>query len=180
MRVLAALATTVAVAAGGCTSGQEVPARTSPDDVVRQSGTLGTAVDYFGIDGTVFAIEPFDQSDDGFPRFRVTIRTRSHLDVPWENPDVAVRCDESPIPGDWHSGSTWEGNGIVPGGRTLEGQIILGFPPKEGAERYPVPTCTNGVVEVTGTDPLDRDRKIITSYPIAPEMIAAAIDAPRQ
>lgn len=176
--MVAALAVTVAVAAGSsCT--KELPARTSPDDVVRENGALGTVVDYFGVDGTVFALEAFDQSVDGFPRLRVTIRTQSHLEVPWENPNVAMRCDESPDPGDWYSGSTWEANGILPGGRVHEGQIIVGFPPKAGAERYPVPTCTNGAVEVTGTDPLDRDQKIITSYAVPPEMLAEAIDAPR-
>ena len=180
MRVLAVLAATMAVGAGagGCT--KEIPARSSPDDVVERSGTLGTPVDYFGIEATVLAVEPFDQSSDGFPRLRVTIRTQSHLKVPWENPAVVVRCDESPEAGDWYRGSTWETTGILIGGRVQEGQIILGFPPKADAARYPVPTCTNGVVEVTGTNPLDRDQKVVTRYSVPPEVVTTAIDAPRQ
>jgi len=178
--VLAALVATVAVAAGGCSSAEEIPRKTSPKDVVRQVGTLGEPVDYFGVDATVIGLEAFDQSAEGFPRLRATIRSENGLDVPSENPDVAMHCDESTEPGDWYRGSTWEANGIIGTGRVLEGQIILGFPPKEDALRYPVPTCTKGVVEVTGTDPLDRDRKIITSYDVPPEMIATAIDAPRR
>ena len=178
MRWLAALVATAAVVAGGCTS--EIARPPAPDDVVRQVGMLGTPVDYYGVDATVLGMEAYDQSADGFPRLRVTVRSQSHLDVPWENPAVVIRCDESSLPGDWYRGSTWEANGILPGGRIHEGQIIVGFPPKENADRYPVPTCTNGDVEVTGTDPLDRDRKTVTSYAIPPDMIRTAIDAPRQ
>src|SRR5215218_5241903 len=131
MRVLAALVATVGVAAGGCTTGQEVPSHTAPDDVVRQSGTLGTPVDYFGVEGTMLSMEPFDQSYDGFPRLRVTMRTQNHLKVPWEDPNVAIRCDESAERSEWYTGSTWEANGILAGGRIHEGQIIVGFPPKD-------------------------------------------------
>jgi hypothetical protein len=177
MRVLAALVATVAVAAGACS--KELPAKSSPDDVVEQAGTIGNAVDYFEIEGTMLDMEAFDQSADGFPRLRVTMRTQNNLKVPWENPDVAIHCDESSSPGDWYDGSTWEANGILPGGRVHEGQIIVGFPPKDGASRYPVPTCTNAIVAVTGTDPLDRDRKIISNYSVPPEMVTEAIDAPR-
>jgi hypothetical protein len=176
-RALAALVTVAVAVAAGCT--KEVPPPGSPGDVVRRTGTLGTPVDMFGVEATVIAMEPFDQSPDGFPRIRVTIRTQSHLEVPWENPDVSVRCEESEERGDWYSGSTWEANGILPGGRDLEGQIILGFPPKPDAERYPVPTCTDGAVVVVGTDPQHRERQVVVRYPIPDEMVQAAIDAPR-
>jgi hypothetical protein len=177
MRALAALAAVVAVAAGGCT--KEIPPRAEPDAVTHRDGTVGTAVDYYGVDATVLGIETFDQSVDGFPRLRVTMRTRNRKKVPWENPLVAVRCDEARAAGDWYRGSTWEATGILPGGRILEGQIIVGFPAKDGAPRYPVPTCTDARVEVTGTNPQDRDEKIVTSYPVTPEVVSAAIDAPR-
>jgi hypothetical protein len=176
-RALAALVTVLVAVAAGCT--KELPSRSSPGDVQRRVGSLGTPVNMFGVETTVIGMEPFEQSVDGFPRLRVTLRTRSRLEVPWENPQVSIRCQESDEPGEWYDGSTWESQGILPGGRVLEGQIILGFPPKPEAERYPVPTCTDAAVVVTGSDPQRRQRQVVASFPIPDEMVQAAIDAPR-
>jgi hypothetical protein len=166
------------VAAGaGCS--KELPERPNPDDVVHRAAALGDAVDYFGIQVAVIAVAPYQQSDDGFPRVAVTLRSQSDLDVPWQNPDVALRCEESSEPGDWYAGSTWEANGILPGGQISEGQLIVAFPPKPDADHYPVPTCTDPAVEVTGPDRRNRDREIVTRYPVPAGVIDQAIDAPR-
>jgi len=127
----------------------------------------------------VLAIESFEQSADAFPRLRVTLRSESTLPAPWVNPDVRVHCEESADPGEWYTGSSWEANGILPGGDVNEGRLIVGFPRKEGAALYPVPTCTEAALEVIGTDPRDRRRKVVVTYALDPEVVQASIDAPR-
>lgn len=151
-----------------------------PLDATREvAGKIGEPVDYFGISATVLAIEPFDQTTDYFPRFRVTMRSESNRPAPWVNPEVRVHCDESDDRGEWYKGSTWESSGILPGGEVNEGQVIVGFPRKKGTEFYPVPTCTDAAIEVVGTDPLDRRRTLTATYPLDPVMVQQAIDAPR-
>ena len=74
------------------------------------------------------------------------------------------------------SGSTWEANGLLPGGGVSEGEIYLGFPPKPDADRYPVPTCTNARVKVISTDDGDRSQEVVV-YPVDSSIIDAAINA---
>jgi len=167
----------VAMTLGGCRA--DYDAEPPPDAVREITVKLGEPVDYFGITASVLAIEPFDQSADAFARFRVTMRSESNRPAPWVNPEVRVRCDESDDRGEWYKGSTWESNGILPGGEVNEGQVIVGFPRKENADLYPVPTCTNAAIQVVGVDPLDRRRSIIGSYPLDPAMVQQAIDAPQ-
>lgn len=150
-----------------------------PDAVREVGGVLGEPVDYFGVVASVLAIESFDQSGDAFPRFRVTMRSESNRSAPWVNPEVRVRCDESDDRGEWYKGSTWESNGILPGGEVNEGQVIVGFPRKESADLYPVPTCTNAAIQVIGVDPLDRRRSVVGTYALDPTMVQQAIDAPQ-
>jgi hypothetical protein len=164
-------------AVAGCS--KEIPARPHSQDVVHRAAALGDRVDYFGIEVSVIAVAPYQQSDDGFPRVAVTLRSQSTLDAPWQNPDVTLRCEESSEPGDWYAGSTWEANGILPGGQVNEGRLIVAFPPKPDADEYPVPTCTDPAIEVTGSDRRNRDHQIITRYPVPATVIDQAIDAPR-
>ena len=93
------------------------------------------------------------------------------------NPDMELWCDEAEVGGEWFLGSTWEANGLVPGGGVSEGEIYLGFPPKPDADRYPVPTCTNARVKMISTDDGDRTEQIVV-YPVDSSVIDSAIDAP--
>ena len=162
---------------GACTKEYHPP---PPKDATKLvTAKLGESVDYFGVNTTVLAIEHFDQSADAFPRLRVTVRSESTLPAPWVNPDVRVRCDESDDPGEWYDGSTWEANGLLPGGDVNEGRVIVGFPRKQGADLYPVPTCTNAALEVIGADPHDRRRRVVARYPLDDQLVQRAIDAPR-
>jgi hypothetical protein len=167
----------LAGAAAGCS--KEIPARPDPQAIQHRTAALGDRVDDFGIEVAVIAVAAYQQSDDGFPRVAVTMRSQSSLDAPWQNPDVTLRCEESSEPGEWYAESTWEPNGILPGGQINEGRLIVAFPPKPDADEYPVPTCTHPAIEVTGTDRRDRDRQIITRYPVPSSVIDQAIDAPR-
>lgn len=172
---VAAIATTMLGA--GCKA--EYDPKPPVDAVRHLDGVVGTPVDYFGVTATVMAIEPFDQTNDAFPRFRVAMRTENTRPAPWVNPEVRVRCKESTDRGEWYKGSTWESAGILPGGTVNEGQVIVGFPRKSNTDLYPVPTCTDAAIVVTGTDPLDRRRSIVTAYALDPTVVQQAIDAPR-
>jgi len=175
---VAAVAVIVAaLAAAGCKAELDVP---PPVNATRHvDGVVGTAVDYFGVTATVLSIEPLDQANDAFPRFRVAMRSENKRPAPWVNPEVRVRCKESDDRGEWYKGSTWESSGILPGGTVNEGQVIVGFPRKKGTDLYPVPTCTDAAIVVTGADPLDRRRTIVTAYALDPAMVQEAIDSPR-
>ncbi len=164
-------------AAAGCKADLDVPV---PHDATRRvTGEIGVPVDYFGVHVTVLAIEAYDQTTDLFPRFRVSMRSENKRSAPWVNPAVRVSCAESDERGEWYKGSTWESDGILPRGAVNEGQVIVGFPRKKNTDLYPVATCTDAAIVVTGTDPLDRRRTLAAVYPLDPTMVRDAIDAPR-
>jgi hypothetical protein len=156
---------------------KEIDTRSNPADVDHQVGVIGQPVDDFGIHVTVLRIDSYDQSSQGFPRLLVTIRSESTRSAPWQNPDLVVQCDGSKVGGDWFDTSTWEPSGALPAGQVAEGQVIINLPSKLGATRYPVATCANARVVLTGSDPEDQARQMITSYPIAVTTVQAALEA---
>ena len=160
----------------GCTKEAESSTKTHVD---HRTGKIGEQNDLYGIDTTVLRIEPFDQSPEGFPRLRVTVRSESTLAAPSENPDVQLRCKESTESGVWHLGSTWEPVGLLSAGTVSEGQVIVGFPHKAGAQRYPVPTCTDAHVDVVAQNPVDSSESVSVRYDVDADLIDQAIDAPR-
>ena len=163
---------------GACTKDAPQSAGDRASETV-SDGTIGAQVNLFGIMTTVVAIDSFDQSPGGFPRLRLTMRTENTTSTIAENPNVALHCDEAKAPGDWYLGSTWEANGLLPAGTVNEGQVVIGFPAKEGTTRYPVPSCTNAVVLITGVNPRDRTQSSTVRYPVPATTIDASIAALR-
>jgi hypothetical protein len=105
------------------------------------------------------------------------MRTESKRSAPGQNPDMVVLCTGSKEGGDWNDASTWEPSGGLPAGQVAEGQVIISFPSKVGAERYPVAACSNARIVLTAADPKDQDRQIVTSYPIDESTVQAALNA---
>ena len=175
IRVAAALA--LCVMGVGCT--EEIGPRPDldPPDVTR-SGSIGTAEDFFGMSTRVVDVATFSQTPNGFPRLAVTLRSENTTDRRSQNPDIQLKCDESPTGGDWYRGSTWEPSGLVDAGSVNEGIVYIAFPAKPGNLRYSVPTCTGAQLMVTGTDMPTRAR-VIVGYPISADVINEAVNQPQ-
>jgi hypothetical protein len=161
----------------GCT--KDLAADSTKGDLQQVVGQIGRPVDDFGIETTVLRIDFHDQSDESFPRLSVTVRSVSKRPAPWQNPDMILRCDGSSDGVDWSDTSTWEPSGGLPPGQIAEGQVVLSFPAKQGATRYPVGSCHNARVVLIGADPTDRNRRIETSYAVPANIVTQAFDADR-
>ena len=167
----------MAVLASACTALQEIEPEALPEPR-EQGGALGVPIEHWGMSVEIQAIEAFDQSVDSFPRLKVTVRSENLSDTTQRNPLVQLWCDESQFPGEWYEGSTWEASEFVKPGHVREGEAIVGFPAKEHAPRYAVARCSNARVKVTATRRVDNQASVAV-YAVGPELIDAAIDAPR-
>jgi hypothetical protein len=169
----------VAVAIVGLVSGctKEIASHPNSTDVRRQIGVIGQPVDNFGIHVTVLRIDPDSQSSGRFPRLLISIRSESKRSAPWQNPDLTVRCDHAKESDDWFDTATGEPSAPLPADQVSEGQVEISFPSKLGADRYPVASCTNARVVLTSSDPVNRDRQIVTSYPVPTATVLASYNA---
>lgn len=136
---------------------------------------LGEAPDAVRI--TVLNVSAFDQTPEHFPRLRVAMRSENDSDRSLANPDIQLHCDESPVGGEWYGGSTWEINAVLRSGETSEGEVYVGFPAKGELSQYPVASCTNAYLTLTGTRWNDR-QKYEARLTVPTDVIDAAIDAP--
>ncbi|MEZ5321231.1 MAG: hypothetical protein R2698_03975 [Microthrixaceae bacterium] len=166
----------------GCVGGREVggshnPTPPTPTLPVK-AGVVGATFEYGKVRFEISRIEPFAQSSKGFPRIVVTARSRNTSDALSGNPDMELRCDESPKAGQWYRGSTWEPNFVLVVNETNEGRAILGFPAKATDPEYPVAACTDPTVVVTMSDPTRRAVQVIR-YRVDPAVIAESIRARR-
>ena len=169
------VAVTIVGLVSGCT--KEVSSRPNSADVQRQIGVIGQPVDNFGIQVMVLRIDSDPESAERFPRLLVTIRSESKRSAPWQNPDLTVRCDRSTVGDEWFNTATWEPSAPLPAGQVAEGQVEISFPSKPGAPQYPVASCANARVVLTSSDPENRDRQIVTSYPVPAATVLAAFNA---
>jgi hypothetical protein len=173
----ALVALALAAASLGCTVQEDTPdAGAALDPPTEERGTIGDTVELEGVDVDVLTLDSFDQSPQMFPRIRLTVRSENTTSRMVRNPDMELWCDEAEVGGEWYLGSTWEANGLLPGGGVSEGEIYLGFPPKPDADRYAVPTCTNARVKMISTNEGDRSQRVIV-YPVDSEIIDEAIAA---
>ncbi len=164
--------------AGSCAGTKDAPSTVELDPPpVFRSGSVGTEESLGGVDVTVVRVDAFTKSPQGFPRLAVTVRSRNSGTIRRENPDLQVRCDESPRGGDWFLGSTWEPSSLIDGGGRSEGVAYLGFPSKPENDRFTVPTCTGPKLTFIRLDDTT-DQRIEVSIPVPDSVIAEAIDAP--
>ena len=165
--------------AAACTQQKDSPGAGAPFvQPEERRGTLGETETLADVDVNVLLIESFEQSVNHFPRLKLTVRSENSSSRMLRNPDMELWCDEAEEGGEWFLGSTWEANGLLPGGGGVsEGEIFLGFPPKPDAERYPVATCTNARVKMIATNEADRSQEVVV-YPVSSAIIKEAIDAP--
>lgn len=165
-----------------CVSTQEVGGSNNPSptttSIVTKSGALGNDVSAGGVMATVVDILPFDQSPSGVPRIQLVMRSENLTDHEVDNPDLDLRCDESPKNGDWYRGSTWEPNQLLPVNRVAQGEVVVGFPLRAKSSDYPVVTCTNPRVRLTLRGVRD-EPPVAYDYPVPAEVIAEALRRPR-
>jgi len=176
MRRALVVAGVLVIVASGCTKeqpGESTDAR-APE---RRVGVIGRTESLFGVDVVVTDLTSFTQSPGSVPRLVLSIRSENRSGRDQQNPDVQLRCKESPEGGSWFSGSTWEPNGLLADGIVNEGQVIVGFPSKPENPRYVVPTCTTARVQVLATDS-DTGRRIALEYAVGADVVDAAVRAP--
>jgi hypothetical protein len=174
------VAVAIAFAAIGCTSTQTKATADAAAPLPRPTqttGQLGTTISMMGVAITMMSVDAYTQNPSGFPRLVVAMRTENTTDRALRNPQAELQCDEGPDGGDWYTGSTWEADGILPAGNVNEGQLYLGFPAKQGASGYPVPTCTNPQIVMTLTDDSTRQQHLI-KFAVQPSVITDAIAEP--
>ena len=175
-RLSAALALALATSvAGSCTKDAPSTPELDPSPVFR-SGSVGNEESLGGVDATMAQVDAFTTSPQGFPRLAVTVSSRNTGTVRRENPDVQLRCDESPRGGDWFLGSTWEPSSLIDGGGRSEGVVYLGFPAKPEDGRFTVPTCTGAKLTLIRVDD-ETGQRIEVAIPLPEDLISDAIDA---
>lgn len=124
----------------------------------------------------ILNIDAFDQTPERFPRLRVAVRSENVSDRTLNNPDVQLFCDEATSGGGYHGGSTWEMNAVIKPGEFREGELYLGFPPKDSNPQYSIASCSNPRIIFTGTNWNTR-QQFQARFEVPVEVIDAAIEA---
>ncbi len=177
--VAAALAAT-AMMTSACTSavdgseGAEDPPVGLPD---ARPADVGDSLVSDGIEIEVRSIEAYDRSDSAFPRLRLVVRSSNASDHDATNPEVGLICDESPDPGEWHLGSTWEPAGFLPEGSVSEGELLVAFPSKTGDRFYPLAACTSARIRIVMGGSATADLEV-AEIPVDPALIDEALVRP--